>query len=134
MFYRLQGWLQTPTGNAVPGASVAILTQPADTTTEPGTPLASLYSASSSNSATVTNAVWSGQQITFTLNSVPADVIPGSYIGVSGASPSGYNSTLSAPWLVVSVSGLNVVVLSIANPGTYSSGGTVATSLQPNQL
>ncbi len=134
MFYRLQGWLQTPTGNAVPGASVAILTQPADTTTEPGTPLASLYSASSSNSATVTNAVWSGQQITFTLNSVPADVIPGSYIGVSGASPSGYNSTLSAPWLVVSVSGLNVVVLSIANPGTYSSGGTVATSLQPNPV
>ncbi len=134
MFYRLQGWLQTPTGNAVPGASVAILTQPADTTTEPGTPLASLYSASYSNSATVTNAVWSGQQITFTLNSVPANVIPGSYIGVSGASPSGYNSTLSAPWLVVSVSGLNVVVLSIANPGTYSSGGTVATSLQPNPV
>ena len=132
MAYRLQGWLQTPTGDAIPGASVAILTQPANTTTQPGTPLAALYSASSSNSANVTNAVWSGQQITFTVDAVPADVIPGSYIGVSGASPSGYNSTISAPWLVVSVTGLNVVVLSIANPGTWSSGGTVATSLWPN--
>lgn len=101
--------------------------------TQPGLPLASIYSANATNSNTISAASWLGQQITFTFGSTPSsDVVAGSYISVSGASPSGYNSTLEDPWLVVSVTGSNVVVVALTNPGTYVSGGTVATSVLPN--
>lgn len=134
-FYVIRGWLSNPLGSALPGQSVAILTQPAVTTTQPGSPLATLYAASSSNSATISSASWSAQQITFVFSTTPpSDVVAGAYIAVSGASPSGYNSTVSAPWLVVSVSGDNVVVTSVTDPGTYVSGGTVATSAYPNPI
>ena len=131
-FYRYDGNVRNPTGEAVPGTSVAVLTQPASFVSHPGSPLATIYAASASNSATITAAVWSGQQITFTFNSVPADVIAGSFIAVSGVTPSAFNTTLEDPYLVVSVTGLFVVVLSLASPGTYVSGGTVATSVLPN--
>jgi hypothetical protein len=130
-FFRIQGWVQTPQGNAVPGASVAILTQPANTSTQPGTPLASLFSESSSNTATISSAVWSGQQITFTfVGSVPSDVVPGSFIQLAGVNPGAFNND----WLVLSVNGLQVVVAAINNPGIYISGGTVTTSVLPNPL
>jgi hypothetical protein len=134
-FYRMQGTVQNPLGEAIAGASVAILTQPANVSSQPGSPLAALYAASASNSASVASASWSGQQISFTLTAPPpADIVPGSFIGVSGASPSGYNSTAEAPWLVVGVDGDNVIVAALTNPGAYSSGGTVATSVLPNPL
>lgn len=135
VFFRMDGWVQTPTGEAVPGASVVVLDQPADFTTQPGSPLATIYAADTSNSASITAASWFAQQITFQLSAPPpADVIPDSYIGVSGVSPSTYDSTAEEPWLVVSVSGNNVVVEALTDPGSYSSGGTVATSVLPNPL
>ena len=128
-FYRLQGDTSTPLGIALPGISVAILTQPANTSSTPGSPLAQLYSGPTSNSATISTASWSGQQITFTFSATPpADVVAGSYITVSGVAPSGYNST----WLVGEVSGNNVIVAALTNPGTYIAGGNVATSALPN--
>jgi hypothetical protein len=134
VFYRIEGWQQTPTGEAVAGADVAILGQPADTTTEPGSPLEQLYAEPSSNSATVTAAVWAGQQIEFTLNAVPADVVPGSFLALSGALPSAFNTTLQEPYLVIEVDGLVVTVVAEVNPGTWISGGTFATSVLPNPL
>lgn len=132
MFYRYDTWVSEPLGPAVAGASVAVLTDPSDFSTQPGSPLADIYAASESNSANITAATWAAQQIIFTLDAVPDDVVEGSYIGVSGAGPDGYNSSLSAPWLVLGVNGLEVTVQSFTNPGTYVSGGTVATSLLPN--
>ncbi len=132
-FYRLQGTVQNPLGLAIPGASVAVLTQPASFATQPGSPLASIFAANASNSATITGASWSGQQITFVFSTTPpADVVEGSFIGVSGVSPATYNSTPEAPYLVVEVDGNNVIVAALNNPGSYISGGTVATSVLPN--
>lgn len=131
-FYRIDGEVQTPLGSAVEGASVAVLTQPANTSTQPGSPLATLYAAPSSNAASVSAASWTGQVINFTLSSVPSDLVVGSYIAVSGATPSGYNSTVQAPWLVTAINSLVVSVAALTNPGTYVSGGTVATSALPN--
>ena len=131
-FYRIDGEVQTPLGSAVEGASVAILTQPADVTTQPGSPLAVLYAAPSSNAATVTAASWTGQVINFTLNTVPSDLVVGSYIAVSGATPTAYNSTVQFPWLVTAINGLVVSVEALTNPGVWVSGGTVATSALPN--
>jgi hypothetical protein len=134
-YYRYDGWVQTPTGEAVPGASVAVLDQPANFTSQPGSPLAAIYGAPNSNGATITGASWAAQQITFMLSATPpSDVVPGSYIATSGASPSGYNSTDESPWLVLSVLGNNVTVAALTNPGSYVSGGTIATSVLPNPL
>jgi hypothetical protein len=130
-FFRLQGDTSTPLGIALPGISVAILTQPANTSSTPGTPLAQLYSGTASNAATITGASWSGQQITFIFSTTPpADVVAGSYISVSGAAPSAFNGT----WLVVEVNGADVIVTAVNNPGTYISGGVVATSTLPNPV
>lgn len=41
--YRYDGTVQNAVGTALPGVSVAILTQPADTSTQPGTPLATIF-------------------------------------------------------------------------------------------
>ena len=130
-FFRLQGWVQTPEGAAVPGASVAICSQPATTNITPCSPLASLYAASSSNTVNVTGASYATQQITFTLASIPSDVVAGSYISVNSVNPTTYNGV----WLISFVSGLQVTISNVfTNPGTYSSGGTVATSALPNPL
>jgi hypothetical protein len=42
-YYRLDRWVQNALGNAIAGASVAICTQPANTSTQPPSPLATLY-------------------------------------------------------------------------------------------
>ena len=134
-FFRYDGWVQTPTGEAVPGASVAVLTDPSDFSTQPGTPLATIFGEGDSNSATIIGATWAAQQLTFELSATPPDdIVPGSYISVSGVTPSAFNSTLAAPYLVLSVSGDFVTVADLSNPGTYGSGGTVATSVLPNPL
>jgi hypothetical protein len=134
---RYDGRVQSTIGQALAGASIAVLTQPAVTTTQPGSPLAALFSATVSNTGTLTTASWSTltQQLTFAFSgAVPADVIAGSYISISGVNPAGYNGI----WQVVSVAGLNVVATTpvtlapVANPGTYVSGGAFATSALPN--
>lgn len=132
-FYRYDGSVRAPQGSAIPWASVAVLTQPASFASQPGSPLQAIYAANASNSATISSASWTGGQITFGLTAPPpADVVAGSFIGISGVTPSAYNTTLSAPYLVISVSGNNVIVASLTNPGIYVSGGTVATSVLPN--
>jgi hypothetical protein len=127
--------ISTTQGQALAGAMIAVLTQPAVTTTQPGSPLAAIFNAATSNAATLTTASWLAGVISFTFSgSVPADVVVGSWISVSGVNPTGYNGI----WQVTSVSGLVVQVTTpftltaIANPGTYVSGGTVATSALPN--
>jgi hypothetical protein len=44
--YRYDGTVQNAVGTALPGVSVAVLTQPANTSTQPGTPLASIFTDS----------------------------------------------------------------------------------------
>src|SRR6516164_7036758 len=135
--FRYDGRVQDIVGNAIAGASIAVLTQPAVTTSQPGSPLATIFAAALQNSGSLTTASWSNlsQQITFGFTgSVPADVVPGAFLSVAGVNPTGYNGI----WQIVSVSGLNVVVTTpytlapVANPGTYIAGGTVVTSALPN--
>lgn len=135
--FRYDGRVQDIVGNAIAGASIAVLTQPAVTTTQPGSPLATIFAAATSTTGTLTTASWSTltQQLTFGFSgSVPADVIAGSFIGIATVNPTGYNGI----WQVVSVAGLNVVATTaftlapVANPGTYVSGGNTASSVLPN--
>jgi hypothetical protein len=134
-FYRYDGSVQTPLGLAVDGANIAVLTDPSNFSTQPGTPLATIYAADASNAATITGATWMAGQILFTFSTTPpADVVPNSFIAVSGVNPSTYDTTLEAPYLVVSVVGDVVTVAELTNPGAYISGGTVATSVLPNPL
>lgn len=132
--FRFDGTTRSIVGLSLSGVSVAVLTQPAVTTTQPGSPLATIWAASLSNAPTLTGASWANGFITFALNTIPSDVIAGAYLSVSGINPTGYNGI----WLISSVSGLNVIVtktdgtLINPTPGTYVSGGTVATSALPN--
>lgn len=134
--FRYDGRIQATSGFAIPGVSIAVLTQPANTTSQPGTPLATIFGAAVSNAAAIAAGTnWLAGTINFTFSAAPpADVVAGSYIQVTGVNPSGYNGI----WQVVSVVG-NVVsvttpftLTAIPNPGTYVSGGTVATSALPN--
>jgi hypothetical protein len=135
--FRYDGRVQDIVGKAIAGASIAVLTQPANTTNQPGSPLASIFNAATSNASVITGASWSSTtaQITFVFSgSVPSDVVAGSFIQVTSANPAGYNGV----WQVVSVSGLNVVVTTpytlaaITNPGTYISSAAIASSALPN--
>lgn len=133
--FRYDGSVRSAVGDAISGLSVAVLSQPANTTTQPGTPRVSLFAAAVSNAATLTGASWVNGVLTLVFSgAVPADVVAGGYLQITGVNPAGYNSV----WQVVSINGLNVVVttpytLAIpANPGAYVSGGTVATSALPN--
>jgi hypothetical protein len=133
-FFRYDGSVRSVVGQAITGVSVAVLTQPATTTTQPGSPLATIWDAALSNAPTMSLATWANGYITFTLGTVPSDVVVGAYISVSSVNPTGYNGI----WQVYSISGLLVTVtqsngsLVTNNPGTYVSGGTVATSALPN--
>ena len=127
-FGRYDGTVRNAIGEAIVGASIAVLTQPAMTNTQPGTPLQSIYSAPVSNSETASMASWLAGTATLTLDAVSVDLIAGSYIGVSGISPSGYNGIFQ----VTEVNGLEVSYLLATNPGTYVSGGSIATSVLPN--
>ncbi|HEX8807955.1 MAG TPA: hypothetical protein VF760_03080 [Xanthobacteraceae bacterium] len=140
MAFRYDGRVQDISGNAVPTASIAVLTQPANTTTQPGSPLATISAASVQNTPAVSTATWSNltQQLTFNLAAAPpADVVAGAFIIAAGFTPTGYNGI----WQVVSASAVSpfpVVVTTpytlaaIANPGTVSVVGTFTTSALPN--
>ena len=133
VYFRYDGTVLTPVGAAVPSADIAVLGQPADFSTQPGSPLQAIYSQPNSNSASISTASWAAQEIAFTFSAPPpADVLADTYIAVSGVSPTGYNSTLEEPWLVLSVVGNVVTVAALTHPGSYSSGGTVTTSVLPN--
>lgn len=133
--FRYDGSVRNTVGSALTGLSVAVLSQPAVTSTQPGSPLVSIFAAPSTNAATLTGASWLNGVMTLVFSgAVPADVVAGSYVQITGVNPTGYNGV----WQVVSMSGLNVVVTTPftlvppANPGLYVSGGTVATSALPN--
>lgn len=133
--FRYDGRIQATSGFAIPGVSIAVLTQPANTTNQPGSPLATIFAAAISNAATLSTASWLAGVISFTFSATPpADVVVGSFIQITAVNPAGYNGI----WQVTSVVG-NVVqvttpftLTAITNPGTYVSGGTVATSALPN--
>lgn len=136
MFYRYDLNVRSLIGQVVDGASVAVLTQPAtfpNGENQPGTPLAQIYAASSSNSANVTAASWQQGVLTYTFDAVPADVVPGSYFSVDGANPSTFDGAALDVYAVDMVAG-TVQVLAQTSPGTWVSGGTVATSVLPNPL
>ena len=140
MPFRYDGRVQDISGNAVPTASIAVLTQPANTTTQPGSPLATIANAAVQNTPAVSTASWSNltQQLTFNLSAAPpSDVVAGAFISASGFTPTGYNGI----WQVVSASAVSpfpVVVTTpytlaaVANPGTVTGVGTVTTSALPN--
>ena len=127
--------VQSTSGFAIPGVSIAVLTQPAVVTTQPGSPLATIFNAAISNAAAISTASWLAGVISFTFTAPPpADVIVGSFISIIGINPAGYTGI----WQVTSIVG-NVVTVTtpftlaaITNPGLYVSGGTVATSALPN--
>lgn len=133
-FFRYDGTTRSVVGLSLTGVNVAVLTQPAVTTAQPGTPLATIWAAALSNAPALTTASWANGFITFTLGTIPSDVVVGAYLSVSGSNPIGYNGI----WLVSSISGLLVTVtqsngnLITVNPGVYVGAGTVATSAQPN--
>lgn len=129
-FYRYDGTVRTVLGEAISGASIAVLTQPADTSTTPGSPLAVIYAGPNSNAPTVTAASWLAGTATLTLNTVPADVVVGSFVQVSAVLPVGYNG-------IVQLTAVNTVAKTIqylvtVNPGAYVSGGVLRTSALPN--
>jgi hypothetical protein len=132
--FRYDGTTRSVVGLSLTGVSVAVLSQPAVTSTQPGSPLATIWAAPLSNAPALTIATWANGFITFTLGTVPSDVIVGAYLSVSGVNPTGYNGI----WQVSSIVGLLVTVtlpgggLISTTPGTYVSGGTVATSALPN--
>lgn len=135
-----RGVVRNAIGEAVPGVEIFVCNQPLTSGSAiPPAPLASLFAIPTTpNAATISTAVYIGGFIEFTFTGVlPADVIPGSFIAVSGVAPTGYN----AVWEVVEIDAVNFIVTVTLpyenfapNPGTYVSGGTVATSALPNPV
>lgn len=135
-----RGVVRNSIGEAVPGVEVYVCGQPLTTGSNiPPAPLVSLYAnATAPNAATIEAALYIGGFIEFTFSgALPADVVPGSFIAVSGIAPTGYN----AVWEVVEIDSVNFIVTVTLpfenfapNPGTYVSGGTVATSALPNPV
>lgn len=109
---------------------MAVLSEPANVGTQPGSPLISLFSAGTSNAPTVTAASWLAGSVNFTVNAVPADLVVGSYFAISGANPTAYNGIFQ----VTAINGLIISAALVPNPGTYVSGAVMATSALPNPL
>jgi hypothetical protein len=80
---------------------------------------------------TITGAVWAntaGGQTTFTVSSdLTADINAGDVIEVTGVVSTGAAGVFNGEFVVVSITSTTIVVvqLAAANPGTYSSGGSV---------
>lgn len=74
---------------------------------------------------TVSTATWGSNQITFTTGAAHG-ISVGDMITVTGVTPSGYNGTYVT---VTGTTGSTIVVAKTTNPGTYSTGGTVANYL-----
>jgi hypothetical protein len=127
-YFRYDGSVRATSGQAITGASIAVLSEPANTTTQPGSPLIAIFAAPTSNAPVITAASWLAGIITFTLNAIPADLVVNSYVSVSGSNPTGYNGI----YQVKTVVGLTITVLNSVNPGTYVSSATMQTSALPN--
>lgn len=76
-------------------------------------------------SVTISTATWGSNQITFTTGAAHG-ISVGDMITVAGVTPSGYNGTYVT---VTGTTGSTIVVAKTTDPGTYSSGGTVANYL-----
>lgn len=133
--FRFDGRIQSTQGAAISGVSIAVLTQPAVTSTQPGSPLATLFAAANQNTPALSSASWLAGVITFTFAAPPpADVVIGSYLSATGSNPAGYNGV----WQVTGINGNAVTVTTpftlaaIANPGAYVGAATVTTSALPN--
>jgi hypothetical protein len=74
--------------------------------------------------ATITNAVFSGGQITFTANN---SLVQGDTVTVAGVNPTAYNGT----YIVNTASGTQFTVFTAASPGSYVSGGTATLTGTP---
>ena len=125
---RYDGNVRDVIGDSLNGVSVAVLTQPSSAATFPGSPLATIYSGPNSTTPTVTGASWLAGYATVAINTIPADVVVGSYVEFDSISPAGYNG-------IAQITGINVLNITFAlnvNPGTYVSGGTCRTSALPN--
>lgn len=71
---------------------------------------------------TITGAVWAGGNITFTLASNAAEGV-GRVVTVAGVTPTTYNGTYTT---LAGTTG-NTIVVARADPGAYTSGGTMST-------
>jgi hypothetical protein len=127
-FGRYDNTVRNAIGEAIVGASIAVLTEPAMVSTQPGSPLQSIFAAPTSNTESASMASWLAGTATLTLGIIPSDLVVGSYINIEGILPTGYNGIAQ----VTAVSGLEVSYEVSVNPGIYISGGTVQTSVLPN--
>jgi len=78
-----------------------------------------------SSGITLSTASWSSNQTTYT-TSAAHGLSVGDIITVAGVTPTGYNGTYVA---VAGTTGSTIVVDELTDPGTYTSGGTVANYL-----
>lgn len=131
--FRYDGAVRSVRGEAIPGASIAVLSQPAVTTTQPGSPLVSIFAAAITNAAALSGASWLAGVVSFVFSAaLPADVVVGSYVQITASNPAGYSGVFKVTGVT---QGTNTITAALAvNPGAYVSGGTVATSALPNPL
>ena len=129
-FFRMDGTVATPVGQAIAGVEVYVCSQPATTDVIPPSPLVELYSAPTSNSVAVESATWSLGLLTLVLASIPSDLVVDSFIQVLGANPSAFNGVYTVEAVDTDT---NTVTLDLAtNPGAYVGSATVQTSALPN--
>jgi hypothetical protein len=131
-FFRYDNTVRSVQGEAISGAQIAVLGEPADTTDQPGSPLLEIYAAAQTNAPTITGATWLAGSITFHLSAIPADLLPDTYIRISAANPAGYDGIYQVT--AVDTIGLTVTVTNTTNPGTYVGSATAETSALPNPL
>jgi len=77
----------------------------------------------------VVSASWSGGVATLTLSSING-IISGNTYTVAGINPSGYNGSV----VLTVVDNIHVTYPLVSNPGSYVSGGSVATNAEANQI
>jgi hypothetical protein len=77
-------------------------------------------SAIPATAAVTSGTGWASNVVTFYTSAVPATLVPGASVTVSGATPSGYNGT----YTVTSTTATTWKAALLSSPGTWSSGGT----------
>jgi hypothetical protein len=117
---RYDSVVQSPTGQAIAGASIAVCTQPATTTTTPCSPLATLYPDSSGTTYTISSIARSGNVVTVT-TSVANTVPVGQWVTLAGVTDPSFDGTFET----TAQSGSTFQFAQVGTNGS-SSGGTVA--------
>ena len=82
--------------------------------------------AASGDTATVTNAVWAASVVTITSNG--HGFLAGDTVDIASITPAGYNGT----YTVASAAANSFTYALVADPGTYTSGGTVSGDVYNN--